>query len=104
MLTIAVAENAYQFEHRDLHWGNILILNTTAKEVKFTLGNQTYAVPTKGIKTTLIDYTLSRMTFDNCCHYNDISCDEDLFSASGDYQFDIYRMMREALRYLKYQV
>ncbi|XP_004524206.1 putative serine/threonine-protein kinase haspin homolog isoform X1 [Ceratitis capitata] len=98
VLTIAVAENAYQFEHRDLHWGNILILNTTAKEVKFTLGNQTYAVPTKGIKTTLIDYTLSRMTFDNCCHYNDISCDEDLFSASGDYQFDIYRMMREALR------
>ncbi|XP_017481927.1 PREDICTED: putative serine/threonine-protein kinase haspin homolog [Rhagoletis zephyria] len=97
ILTLAVAEQAYQFEHRDLHWGNILILNTNMKELKFTLDNQAYIVPTKGVRATLIDYTLSRMTFDNCCHYNDISCDEELFTATGDYQFDIYRMMRDIL-------
>ncbi|XP_039950145.1 serine/threonine-protein kinase haspin homolog [Bactrocera tryoni] len=97
VLTLAVAEQAYQFEHRDLHWGNILLLSTNVKELKFTLDNHTYSVPTKGVKATIIDYTLSRMTFDNCCHYNDISSDEDLFTASGDYQFDIYRMMRDVL-------
>lgn len=100
MLTLAVAEEAFQFEHRDLHWGNILLLSTKIKQLKFTLDNHTYAVPTKGVKTTIIDYTLSRMTFDNCCHYNDISSDEDLFTATGDYQFDIYRMMRDLLGYV----
>ncbi|XP_067625598.1 serine/threonine-protein kinase haspin homolog [Eurosta solidaginis] len=97
VLTLAVAECAYQFEHRDLHWGNVLLLSTNAKELPFTIDNHTYVVPTKGVKATLIDYTLSRMTVDNCCHYNDISCDEDLFTATGDYQFDIYRMMRDVL-------
>ncbi|XP_018784167.1 PREDICTED: putative serine/threonine-protein kinase haspin homolog [Bactrocera latifrons] len=97
VLTLAVAEQAFQFEHRDLHWGNILLLSTNVKELKFTLDNHTYSVPTKGVKATIIDYTLSRMTFNNCCHYNDISSDEDLFTASGDYQFDIYRMMRDVL-------
>ncbi|XP_054744061.1 serine/threonine-protein kinase haspin homolog [Anastrepha obliqua] len=97
VLTLAVAEHAYQFEHRDLHWGNILLLNTSARELNFTLDSHIYVVPTKGVKVTLIDYTLSRMTVDNCCHYNDISCDEDLFTASGDYQFEIYRMMRDIL-------
>ncbi|XP_014088904.2 serine/threonine-protein kinase haspin homolog [Bactrocera oleae] len=97
VLTLAVAEQALQFEHRDLHWGNILLLSTSVKELKFTLDNHTYTVPTKGVKATIIDYTLSRMTFDSCCHYNDISSDEDLFTATGDYQFDIYRMMRDIL-------
>uniref|UniRef100_A0A034WWX7 non-specific serine/threonine protein kinase n=1 Tax=Bactrocera dorsalis TaxID=27457 RepID=A0A034WWX7_BACDO len=97
VLTLAVAEQAFQFEHRDLHWGNILLLSTNVKELKFTLDKHTYSVPTKGVKATIIDYTLSRMSFDNCCHYNDISSDEDLFTASGDYQFDIYRMMRDVL-------
>ncbi|XP_011190682.2 serine/threonine-protein kinase haspin homolog [Zeugodacus cucurbitae] len=97
VLTLAVAEQAFQFEHRDLHWGNVLLMSTNMKVLEFTLDNQTFAVPTKGVKTTIIDYTLSRMSFDNCCHYNDISSDEDLFTATGDYQFDIYRMMRDLL-------
>lgn len=29
--------------------------------------------------------------------YNDLSKDDDLFMASGDYQFDIYRLMKEKL-------
>lgn len=37
------------------------------------------------------------MVVDGCRHYNDLSHDEELFVASGDYQFDIYRFMRNRL-------
>ncbi|XP_030385765.1 putative serine/threonine-protein kinase haspin homolog [Scaptodrosophila lebanonensis] len=97
MLTLAVGEEAYQFEHRDLHWGNILIEPTTLKQLSYKLNGISLTVPTKGLRLTIIDYTLSRITFDTCCHYNDLSSDEELFAATGDYQYDIYRMMREEL-------
>lgn len=37
------------------------------------------------------------MLVDKCRHYNDLSQDEELFSASGDYQFEIYRLMKRKL-------
>lgn len=97
---MAVGENEYQFEHRDLHWGNVLVLNTNQSNISYRIGEKTLTIPTKGIKTTIIDYTLSRMTFNDYCFYNDLSTDEELFLATGDYQFDIYRMMRKALEYV----
>ena len=36
-LALAVAEEACEFEHRDLHWGNILISRDGTKEVQYTL-------------------------------------------------------------------
>ncbi|TMW53341.1 hypothetical protein DOY81_001545 [Sarcophaga bullata] len=97
ILTLAVGENEYQFEHRDLHWGNILVLNTNQSNISYRIGEKKLTIPTKGVKTTIIDYTLSRMTFNDYCFYNDLSTDEELFLATGDYQFDIYRMMRKVL-------
>lgn len=95
--TLAIAESKYQFEHRDLHWGNILLLPTDEKEVKYKFNGIDIKIPTHGVKATIIDYTLSRMVFEGCCFYNDLSHDEELFSASGDYQFDIYRSMKNRL-------
>lgn len=95
-----MGEESFQFEHRDLHWGNILLLSTEEKNVTYKLQGKTLTIPTKGVKTTIIDYTLSRMMFKDYCFYNDLSTDEELFTATGDYQFDIYRMMREILKYL----
>ncbi|KAM7354721.1 haspin [Cochliomyia hominivorax] len=97
ILTLAVAENEFQFEHRDLHWGNVLVLNTNRQYISYNLGENTMTIPTKGVQITIIDYTLSRMTFNDYCFYNDLSNDEELFSATGDYQFEIYRMMRKIL-------
>lgn len=68
------------------------------KFIDFKLGGKQISVATKGIQTTIIDYTLSRVTVAECCHYNDLSQDDDLFAATGDYQYDIYRMMRDELK------
>lgn len=92
---LAVAENQLNFEHRDLHWGNVLLSNTNAKSVEFSLENVVINVDTHGIFATIIDFTLSRMEFEGVVIYNDLASDPDLFNAQGDYQFEIYRQMKE---------
>ncbi|CAO1394738.1 unnamed protein product [Diamesa tonsa] len=94
-LTLAVAERKLQFEHRDLHWGNILLSQTDEKFIEFRIDGIPITIPSCGVKVTIIDFTLSRMVYDGCCLYNDLALDEDFFSANGDYQYDIYRLMRE---------
>lgn len=102
---LARAEEKFEFEHRDLHWGNILISNggpspndrrasaTTNEDdnLDLALGDLSLS---DDIKVTLIDYTLSRATaadgrtvFTRLDH-------PDFFRGKGDYQFDIYRFMR----------
>ncbi|XP_039147321.1 serine/threonine-protein kinase haspin homolog isoform X3 [Drosophila simulans] len=98
ILALAVGEEAYQFEHRDLHLGNILIEYTNKKHVICTFKNTKLTVPSKGVNVTIIDYTLSRITINDCCYFNDLSRDEELFQATGDYQYDVYRMMRNEVK------
>jgi len=100
--SLAVAEEELQFEHRDLHWGNVLVKETTDKFVQFTLGGDTFQVETGGVQTSIIDFSLSRLSMDKVTIFNNLSEDPTLFTArgkgqpGGDYQFDIYRKMREA--------
>ncbi len=101
--SLAVAEEESQFEHRDLHWGNVLVKETTNKKVTFRLAGDVYSVDTLGVETTIIDFSLSRLTSreDKCTIFNDLAQDPTLFTAGGldkggDYQFDIYRMMKQA--------
>ncbi|XP_037736370.1 serine/threonine-protein kinase haspin [Chelonia mydas] len=93
--SLAVAEEGLYFEHRDLHWGNILVKKTNLKELSYTLNGAVYTIPTKGIHVNIIDYTLSRMEKDGLTVFCDISTDKELFQGRGDYQFDIYRQMKE---------
>ncbi|XP_036149201.1 uncharacterized protein LOC105838777 isoform X4 [Monomorium pharaonis] len=97
-LTLAVAEKALEFEHRDLHWGNILISRTKEPYIYYSLDEKEIKFPSKGIKVSIIDFTLSRMLYQGCCIYNDLSLDPALFTAHGEYQFEIYRLMRDKLQ------
>ncbi|KAJ6648324.1 Serine/threonine-protein kinase haspin like [Pseudolycoriella hygida] len=96
-LALSIAEKKLQFEHRDLHWGNILLSPIDEKFVTFKLNGNTLQIPSEGIKVTIIDYTLSRMLSDGIVLYNDLSNDEDLFTGNDDYQYEIYRLVRSNL-------
>ena len=44
VLALAVAEEAVQFEHRDLHWGNLLIRRVpVGRRARFTLRRAPHA-------------------------------------------------------------
>lgn len=104
---LAVAEEAFQFEHRDLHWGNVLISPTDQKYARFVLRGRNYSVPRRGVAATIIDYSLSRVSLplgvtgvgvsESAALYNDLAEDDTLFDAVGDYQFEVYRLMRQRL-------
>lgn len=95
--SLAVAEQKFQFEHRDLHWGNVLVAPTNEKNIIYKFNNKVHTIPTNGVKATIIDYTLSRLKTNNETFFNDLSKDDELFSASGDYQFEVYRLMKKKL-------
>ncbi|XP_076867245.1 uncharacterized protein LOC143518570 [Brachyhypopomus gauderio] len=92
---LAVAEQALCFEHRDLHWGNILVKTTKHKNNEFILNGSVHSVDTRGVHVNVIDYSLSRLEIDGLTVSCDIANDEELFLGQGDYQFEIYRLMRK---------
>ncbi|CAJ1052236.1 serine/threonine-protein kinase haspin [Xyrichtys novacula] len=92
---LAVAEQELHFEHRDLHWGNVLVKTTKQKTGSFLLNGAAHSLETKGVLVRIIDYSLSRLEIDDLIVSCDISNDEELFMGQGDYQFDIYRLMRQ---------
>ncbi|KAF7792874.1 hypothetical protein EIP86_003975 [Pleurotus ostreatoroseus] len=97
--TLAIAEDLVHFEHRDLHWGQILVKSADvptqprlSKSKKIPMDHDAY-----GVKATVIDLGLSRMDPDDeddtgGVHFTPF--DDEVFEGEGDYQFDVYRMMR----------
>lgn len=57
---LAVAESAYEFEHRDLHNSNILIKETDEEYVEFCLDGECFRMESCGVIASLIDNTFSR--------------------------------------------
>uniref|UniRef100_A0A3B5LMT9 Serine/threonine-protein kinase haspin n=1 Tax=Xiphophorus couchianus TaxID=32473 RepID=A0A3B5LMT9_9TELE len=94
-VALAVAEQELHFEHRDLHWGNVLVKATREKTGTFLLNGEAHSMETKGVLVRIIDYSLSRLEIDDLTVSCDISKDEELFMGQGDYQFEIYRLMRQ---------
>lgn len=59
---LAAAEESLQFEHRDLHWGNVLVRPTDKADIKYRVLGKTMNVPSLGVEASVIDFTLSRLT------------------------------------------
>lgn len=92
---LAIAESALQFEHRDLHWGNVLVRPSPNEMLHLKLKGEDILLPSWGLETCIIDFTLSRLQKDGCTVFCDLAKDDLLFEGKGDYQFDVYRLMRE---------
>ncbi|CAA7388380.1 unnamed protein product [Spirodela intermedia] len=93
---LAVAEIACEFEHRDLHWGNILLARKDAQMMDFTIRGKKMSVKTHGLAVAIIDFTLSRINTGEAILFLDLSADPGLFEGPrGDRQSETYRTMRE---------
>lgn len=110
---LAGAEESHQFEHRDLHWGNVLVhkrrLASRHDKSKAQSPGESGArfvrwdslvMQQKGqVQVTIIDFTLSRIGSRGDVEYFDLSREPELFTgdASIDEQFEVYRSMRKLL-------
>jgi serine/threonine-protein kinase haspin len=98
-LALAVAEEACEFEHRDLHWGNVLVARTGAERVAATLRGVDVTAAAAGLTVTLIDFTLSRLRrpTGGGVAFCDLEADPALFAGPrGDAQAETYRRARAA--------
>ena len=101
---MAVAEHVLEFEHRDLHWGNILISKQPVRtstsfwsrsilicffqvrDVSFCIAGKDVAFSNRGVGVNIIDFTLSRLRVDGKTYFCDLAQDETLFQGEGDIQ------------------
>ncbi|KAM1621222.1 hypothetical protein ACFX1T_019675 [Malus domestica] len=60
--SFVVAEAAHEFEHRDLHWGNILLSRNDSVTMQFTLEGKQMFIQTFGLVVSIIDSSLSRIS------------------------------------------
>ncbi|PWZ38108.1 Serine/threonine-protein kinase haspin [Zea mays] len=98
--SLAVAESACEFEHRDLHWGNILLAQEetpdTNHTMSFTLQGKRMHARTFGLNVSIIDFTLSRINTGTAILFLDLSADPALFQGKkGDKQAETYRRMKQ---------
>ncbi|SCV68901.1 BQ2448_1022 [Microbotryum intermedium] len=105
----ARGEEKVEFEHRDLHWGNLLVKplqNATSPCLALDFGalsltSDSISAPLDarqtGLQVTLIDFTLSRAKSSDGFVIFDAFDDEEVFEGQGDPQFDVYRTMRRLI-------
>ncbi|KAI3751742.1 hypothetical protein L2E82_22833 [Cichorium intybus] len=60
-IALAVAEAAFEFEHRDLHWENIVLNRNSSETMSFVLDGEKKDVKTYGVVASIIDFTFSRI-------------------------------------------
>ena len=104
-VALAVAEEACGFEHRDLHWGNVLckrdkvdVENDNTRKAR--LNGVDVMLDTYGVTASIIDFTLSRVEIkdESDVVFCDLSLDPELFEGpEDDAQSETYRRMRKAL-------
>ncbi|KAI6175593.1 Non-specific serine/threonine protein kinase [Aphelenchoides bicaudatus] len=94
--SLQIAEKVLEFEHRDLHIGNVLINRVDAnQEIEYCSENNKFKLNSNGVVATIIDFTNSRINKDGLTIFLDLASDTELFEGPSDeYQFEIYREMK----------
>ncbi|XP_039538973.1 serine/threonine-protein kinase haspin-like, partial [Pimephales promelas] len=92
---LAVAEQALSFEHRNLHWRNILVKDIKHKTINLILNGTVHSIETQGVQVNIIDYSSSRLEIDGLTVSCDLSSDEELFMRQGDYKSEVFRLMKQ---------
>lgn len=97
---LALAEQEFEFEHRDLHLGNICL---SAPDARVQEQSSELYTNKPSIVVTIIDYTLSRASIPSAKNptYNNLAKDHTLFQGTGTRwwrQFQVYRDMKTAVR------
>ena len=52
---------ALEFEHRDMHRGNILVRRTHDPVLYFRMDHKEYKIQSHGVLASVVDFTLSRI-------------------------------------------
>ncbi|GFH05573.1 protein kinase domain-containing protein, partial [Haematococcus lacustris] len=91
-MALAVGEEALEFEHRDLHWGNVMVQAAASPTINFRLKGQDIKVDTHGMTAALIDFTASRLrTLTGKLAYCNLSSDPELFEGpKGEVQVSLH--------------
>ena len=82
-MSLAVAEAEYQFEHRDLHLGNILVSRTNENRLDLKLKGLNIELQSGGLRVVIIDFTLSRIRTDEVTIFKDLAQDPELFAGQA---------------------
>jgi serine/threonine-protein kinase haspin len=90
--SIAIAENAIEFEHRDLHPGNILIDRTDDQYIDYCLNGKCFQLKLHGYRVTIIDTTFSRSKVNNETIFNDLT---DIVNCDNKQMKDCYTKQRQ---------
>lgn len=102
---LAHGEVNAEFEHRDLHPGNICIKRKPVRRRSDSdQGNSTLATRYTDLEVILIDYTLSRVTLENGEKIYNSMDDDALFEGKGRslvdrHQYNTYRHMRDVVEF-----
>ncbi|KNC96492.1 haspin protein kinase [Spizellomyces punctatus DAOM BR117] len=102
-LSVANAEIQEMFEHRDLHWGNVLLTTAPPEKYLVDLDGDRIQFSNEGVRICIIDYTWGRIGAYPELVYLPLD-DPELFDGKGkgqrggDLQFDIYRWMRDEVQ------
>jgi serine/threonine-protein kinase haspin len=98
---LALAEEKAQFEHRDLHLGNVLVKRLEDEEqlIHFEVGDA-ISFPADGVICSVIDYSLSRVSApgEDQVLFRDLDCLPWLFEGDDtlDTQFSVYKEIKAA--------
>ena len=99
VVALSVAEEECQFEHRDLHWGNVLIKRVRTKEKVARINGVDINIQTSGLDVAIIDFTLSRLTTSEGDVFCDLNADTELFTGpKGHCQSETYRRMKRVTK------